>query len=116
VKTFAAFVVAKANRNEFCATTRDGGKIGLPGGKVEGDELPWVAAQREAKEEGWIVQVLSELPIHQQEVDGKLVQWFAATKIKKLQTFKEKGRIRPITANIQKVMASGMGNENLKLL
>lgn len=113
---FAAFVVCRANWKEFCATTRDDGRIGLPGGKVENGENPWDAAVREAKEEGWHVQLISKLPIHQQEVDGKIVQWFAATKVRKLSTFKEMGRIKPITVSAQKIMDSGFGNENLKLV
>jgi len=113
---FAAFIVCRANSKEFCATTRDDGRIGLPGGKVEIGENPWDAAIREAKEEGWKVQLISKLPIHQQEVDGKKVQWFAATKVKKLLNFKEKGRIKPITVSAQKILTSGFGNENLKLI
>lgn len=116
MKVFAAFIVAKTTSGNYCAVTRNPG-FGLPGGKVENGENPWDAAVREAREEGWDVQLISKTPIHQQNVGGKFVQWFVGANPKKLENYKEKARgIVPVTLSAQKVMDSGMGNNKLQLV
>lgn len=114
---FAVFVVAPLGNGNYAATTRakdrgEEGKIGLPGGKVDSGETPEAAAIREAAEEGW--EIFGELKkIHEDKVEGRLVWWFLAKKAKKLNIFKEKGRIEPIEASLQELAESGFGNSFL---
>ena len=49
---WAVFIVGKVG-DKYAATTRDDGRIGLPGGKVDVGESGKVAVMREATEEGW---------------------------------------------------------------
>jgi len=109
---FAVFVVAPFD-GKLAATTRptSPGKIGLPGGKVDPGETLAKAVLREAKEEGFAIRGLNSLPFHIQEVDGKLVAWFAAESANKLSAYKEMGRVLPIAATKEELMASGYGNE-----
>lgn len=117
MKYHASFVVAMTPSGLIAATTRPGGGIGLPGGKVEGDETPWEAAVREAAEEGWGVTVVSRRPIHTQLVEGKMVAWFAAANPRRLSYYKEMDRgILPVEAAMQEIADSGFGNENLGLV
>lgn len=116
---FAVFVLVQLG-NSFAATTRakdrgEAGKIGLPGGKVDMGEHPIQAVVREAREEGWDVCEVNPFPIRSQLVDGKLVYWYRANKAKKLENYKEKGRIQPILASAEEILNSGYGNENLKI-
>lgn len=114
----AAFIVARC-RHGFAATTRaadrgEGGRIGLPGGKLDAGETAKVAALREAKEEGW--QVFGELtPIHEGFVEGKRVIWYKADAAFILEDYKEKGRIKPVIASRDDILLSGYGNEELPL-
>lgn len=116
---FAAFVLAKGH-GYYAGVTRptatgplDG--RGLPGGKVNPGEDPADAAVREAAEEGWTVELVTRRPIHAAMVDGKLVYWYAGVAIAKLAQFPERGRIIPIVLFPEDVIASGMGNEQLRL-
>ena len=114
---FAVFVVGKVG-DKYTATTRDDGRIGLPGGKVDPGESGEVAAMREAAEEGWSFPAGTNLTlIHQQDVDGNPVEWYMAdTMPSPLSEYKEKYRgIRPILITAEQLKASGFGNENLPL-
>ena len=114
---FAVFVVGKVG-DKYTATTRDDGRIGLPGGKVDPGESGEVAAMREATEEGWSFPAGTSLTlIHQQDVDGNPVEWYMAdTTPSPLSEYKEKYRgIRPILITAEQLKASGFGNENLPL-
>ena len=114
MRTFAAFILCQTARNAVCATTRDDGRIGLPGGKVDVDESPVQTAIREAHEEGWAVDGVDSTPIHRAIVDGKPVVWFRATSATRLADYKEKTRgIRPVIVTVDTVRRSGFGNENL---
>lgn len=97
---FAVFAVARPRRihDLICATTRGDGKIGLPGGKVDAGEDIFSACEREAKEEGWNLDV-SKRVLHIGIVDGKKVAWVhAVTRLRPIiQDHKEKSRgIMPI--------------------
>ena len=116
---FAVFVVANISfgRKYFAATTRDDGRIGLPGGKVDAGETPVQAAIRESREEGWDIVVHNTTPIHQDIIDGKLVQWFAGELPRKLSDYKEKDRgIKAIAVSRDTIANSGFGNEFIKSL
>ena len=114
MRTFAAFILCQTARNAVCATTRDDGRIGLPGGKVDGDESPVQAAIREAREEGWAVDGVDSTPIHRAIVDGKPVVWFRATSAARLADYKEKARgIRPVIVTVDTIRRSGFGNDAL---
>lgn len=110
---FAAFAVAPRPGGNIAATTRDDGRIGLPGGKVDPcDHSPMDTAIREAKEEGWDLYGSSSL-IHDALVDGKRVQWFSFDAATPRKEFKEKGRITPISVSREEIAGSGFGNEFL---
>jgi len=112
---FACFAVVRVG-DQIWATTRDGkdtGKIGLPGGKCDSGETPVETAIRESSEEGLLVHGDGKL-IHQDLVDGKLVQWFEFDSATKLDTYKEKYRgINPILVPIFDIAMSGFGNDFL---
>mgnify|MGYP003439694252 FL=1 len=119
MKIFAAFVVAPAatssNRTLVAATTRasdrgEAGRIGLPGGKLDMGESAYDAALREAREEGWYVEEIADVPFHTATVEGKTVAWFAAKSARALLSYKEQGRIRPLAVSVKDVAESGYGN------
>jgi len=114
---FAVFILGKIG-SKFCATTREDGRIGLPGGKLDLGETPENAALRESEEEGWLFpkDTLLNL-IHKQNIDNKLVFWYKANKSpKKLNEYKEKYRkILPILITKNQLKNSGFGNENLPI-
>lgn len=123
-KVFASFLIAPPSSGRgLCATTRaadrgERGRIGLPGGKVDPGEDPAHAALREAAEEGWQVNCDPDdlALVHLAKVDGRLVAWYEVppgVKGVRKAKFKEKGRIRPVTAPRWKIAASGYGNEFL---
>lgn len=114
---FAVFVVSLTKTNMIAATTRafdksEGGKIGLPGGKIDMGENPKQAAYRESKEEGWDIEIGEK--IHEDYIDGKLIFWYKGMNPKKLINFKEKNRIKPIEVTIEDISSSGYGNEFIK--
>lgn len=113
---FAVFVLAPTKNGKWAATTRaadrgEGGKIGLPGGKVDHDETPVSAAIREAEEEGWRVVNIENEPSHKAIIDGNPVWWFKAEAAEMLDSYKEKGRITPIEVELRDIANSGYGNE-----
>ncbi|MEM4203146.1 MAG: hypothetical protein QXS54_03655, partial [Candidatus Methanomethylicaceae archaeon] len=115
-KPYAVFAVARLPSGKIAATTRaadrgEEGRIGLPGGKVAEGEDPITALKREAMEEGWEIDVDSDTPIHKAMVEGKPVWWYAATPVRKLEDYKEKGRISPLEATVEQIAQSGYGNE-----
>lgn len=114
----AAFVVAPSRRGLIAATTRaadrgEAGRIGLPGGKVEPGEAPLAAALREAAEEGWEMVRPHPQPIHAAVVDGCWVLWYVAARARRLERYKEAGRIVPIELSVPELLCSGYGNEGL---
>lgn len=116
VRPFAAFLVAPVfgAPQMLAATTRPGGRIGLPGGKLDPNETAEQAVRREAREEGWIIAPRTRLTLaHADFVEKRLVVWFLANKpVRPAQTWKEAYRgIRPIALPIQTVARSGYGNE-----
>ena len=117
---FAVFAVVEIADGLYAATTRakdrgEEGRIGLPGGKVDPGESPVEALVRECAEEGWVISGVHHVPCHAQDVDGKPVQWFSALSARPRSSFKEKGRIEPITVSKQAIKNSGYGNENLPI-
>lgn len=114
---FAVFLVARY-KSGYAATTRaadrgEEGRIGLPGGKLDPDETAEQAVIRESAEEGWMISKGATLHlIHEQLVDGKLVQWFELKgSVRIARTYKEQGRIRPVMANLSDLIKSGYGND-----
>jgi 8-oxo-dGTP pyrophosphatase MutT (NUDIX family) len=115
---FAVFAVAPTGDGLIAATTRahdrgEAGRIGLPGGKVDQGETPIEAVIRESAEEGWTLHHVYPEPIHTAVVDGHMVWWFAAATATKLSTYKEVGRITPLTATLEQLANSGYGNDFL---
>ena len=120
INPFAVFAVVSLPGGEIAATTRasdrgEAGRIGLPGGKVDPGETPVEAVLREAAEEGWDIDGVDPTPIHSQLVEGKPVLWFRAHTATLRASYKEQGRIRPVTASPAQIAASGFGNDNLSL-
>lgn len=114
---FAAFLVARY-KSGYAATTRaadrgEEGRIGLPGGKLDPEETASQAVVRESAEEGWLISKGSSLSlIHEQLVDGRLVQWFELKgSVRIARTFKEQGRISPIMVHLSDLIKSGYGND-----
>lgn len=116
---FAVFVLAPACGG-WAATTRaadrgEAGRIGLPGGKVDAGESALAALLRESREEGWEITGVEPIPHCMAMVEGKLVAWYKAKHAAPLAHYKEKGRIVPVVASREEILASGYGNENLKI-
>lgn len=110
---FAVFILVPVSGG-YAMTTRDDGRTGLPGGKVDPNENPRDAAIREANEEGWAVAGIGAVPFKIATVDGKTVAWFHAMQAAPLDEYKEKKRgIRPIVGTKNQVISSGFGNEDL---
>jgi 8-oxo-dGTP pyrophosphatase MutT (NUDIX family) len=113
MKTFAVFVVALTESGNWAATTRPNGGIGLAGGKLDDGETPQEAAIREAYEEGWVICPDSLILIHEQEVDGKPVEYYVSTKTAvMLKVWKEQDRLMPVAVDYYQLLNSGFGNEN----
>lgn len=116
-KPYAVFVLSRLAQSPcfYAGTRRADGSKGLPGGKVDEGESPEDAALRESREEGWEVALLSRKPIHRQEVNGRMIWWFAGVAIQTCPVrVKDWSRgIGPVTLTASEVELSGMGNENL---
>jgi len=113
MKEPAVFAVVFVN-GKICATTREDGTIGLPGGKQEIGELPIETAMRESEEEGWKftgVQLFHQFLT--QVVNDRLVTWvYLEAGVKKLSDHKEKHRgIVPILCTVDEIIESGRGNK-----
>jgi 8-oxo-dGTP diphosphatase len=117
----AAFIVAPSEGG-IAATTRaadrgEAGRIGLPGGKVEAHETPLQAAIREAAEEGWEVVRPNPTPVQvmisPDFAPGYIIYWFIAARARRLDEYKEQGRITPIVVRPDDVIKSGYGNDRL---
>jgi 8-oxo-dGTP pyrophosphatase MutT (NUDIX family) len=117
----AAFVIAPTNGG-IAATTRaadrgEAGRIGLPGGKVESGETPLQAAIREAAEEGWEVVRPNPTPVQvmisPDFAPGYVIYWYVAARARRLDQYKEAGRIAPIVVGADDVIRSGYGNDRL---
>ena len=107
---FAVFAISFKS-GLICATTRENGSLGLPGGKVDQGETPEVAVLREAEEEGFIL--LNPVFFRSAIVDGKEVQWFTCDLVKKLDQYKESYRgITPVFVPVEEV-AGSFGNSFL---
>jgi len=117
MQVFAVFLVSKIG-NQFVATTRTDGKLGLAGGKIDKGESPKQALIRECTEEGWKLPSDVQLTlVHQQLVNNQLCQWYQSDKHPvQLTSYKEMKRdIKPILISKQQLIDSGMGNQNLNL-
>jgi ADP-ribose pyrophosphatase YjhB (NUDIX family) len=110
MSVFAAFSVVVLPNGRIAGTTRPGGGVGLPGGKVEPGENPVRAAVREAAEEGWDVGGFIHA-VNDKLVDGKLVMWFAFERAERRAEWKEKGRVEPVELTLDELANSGMGND-----
>lgn len=115
MQKLAVFALVRLSNGLYAATTRPDrpGTIGLPGGKVEEGETLIGALTRECAEEGWQVSHVQSTPIQVRHIDSYLVFWFTAKHATILSTYKEQGRITPICATTEQILASGMGNESL---
>jgi hypothetical protein len=113
-KPFAVFVLVQVDGG-YAATTRTKGRIGLPGGKVEKNESPVDAAYREGKEEGWEIKDIDPNPIQTVIREGKLFWWFKAKSAKKLDTYKEQGKITAFVASGKEILTSGYSNATLPI-
>jgi hypothetical protein len=113
---FAVFVLVKLPNGKYAATTRaedkgEQGKIGLPGGKVDPNEDPKIAAIREAEEEGWKINSIGSI-VASRMVDNRPVIWYSGHDAEILTDYKEKKRgIVPITVSKHEISNSGYGNE-----
>jgi len=117
----AAFILAPTSGG-IAATTRaadrgEAGRIGLPGGKAEHGETPLQAAIREAREEGWEVVRPNPTPIQvmisPDFAPGYIIYWYVAGRARRLDQYKEAGRITPIVVGADDVIKSGYGNDRL---
>ncbi len=115
MQIFASFVLIIKD-GMVCATTREDGRIGLPGGKCEPYEFPYQTAIREAAEEGWLID-RDEIgvPLLIQLVEGRPVAWFlfkSDVRVTKLKDHQESTRgINPILVPIEEFRTSGFGND-----
>jgi ADP-ribose pyrophosphatase YjhB (NUDIX family) len=114
MEVFAAFAVAILPNGRIAGTTRPGGGVGLPGGKVEPGENPVQAAVREAAEEGWNVGGFVHA-VNDKLVDGKLVMWFSFERAERRAEWKERGRVEPVELTLDELANSGMGNDKVAL-
>lgn len=109
---FAVFILARNNIGQFALVTRDNGGIGLPGGKVDNGEDICAAALREAKEEGWNLNLIDNKPFCTQVIEGKVCAWIKGEILGKFIDYKEKNRgIKPFYGNVGQIATSGFGNE-----
>jgi 8-oxo-dGTP pyrophosphatase MutT (NUDIX family) len=117
----AAFILAPTHGG-IAATTRaadrgEAGRIGLPGGKVESGETPLQAAIREAREEGWEITRPHPEPVQvmisPEFAPGYIIYWYVAGKARRLDEYKEQGRITPIVVRPDDIVRSGYGNDRL---
>ena len=115
MQIFASFVLIIKD-GLVCATTREDGRIGLPGGKCEPGESAYNTAIREANEEGWQIDPNETgIPLLVQLVEGRPVSWFlfkSSVKVTKLTDHQESARgITPILVPINEFRTSGFGND-----
>jgi hypothetical protein len=113
---YAVFAVAYVpNTPLLCATTREDGTIGLPGGKVDPGEDPLKAVIREAAEEGWNLST-DGVVLQERLVDGRPVIWYACRTLENpiISNHKEAHRgIHPV-AITPPSLTHGLGNDFLR--
>ena len=114
MKQPAAFAVVFID-GKICATTREDGTIGLPGGKLDDWESPIDAAYRESREEGWDIPDSDATVFLKMVYDDRLVTWILMVpregQAVQLEDYKEKHRgIRPILVTPEELIASKKGN------
>lgn len=115
MEVFASFAVIIKD-GMICATTREDGRIGLPGGKCNIGESPLLTCIRESEEEGWGFHSIGENPLLYliQPVDGKLISWVLFNEdaeVEMIENNKEKHRgIGPILVSFDEIKNSGFGN------
>ncbi len=107
----AVFIIYQLPNGKFAATTRVGGGVGLPGGKVEQGEALAAAALREAREEGWAVDSVLPMACRRGIKSHHSIHWFTTFKMTKLDEYKEKGRIAPVTATFDELLAAPVMTE-----
>lgn len=114
--TLAVFIIAGTQcPGRVCATTRVGGGLGYPGGKVDPGESPKAAALREAAEEGWQFPVDTKLHfVVQQTINGTPVVWYSTNaRPTRLSGHKEESRgILPVSELADDMRKTGFGNGN----
>ena len=110
----AVFAVVRcAHTGKIWATTREGGGLGLPGGKRDPGETPLYAVRREAVEEGLHLHGKGTF-LHRATVDGKSVEWWLFDEATPLPKWKEQHRgIAPVLVPLRNIAESGFGNEFL---
>ncbi len=111
----AVFLVAIKPCGDVAAVKMNTGRVGLPGGKLEGGETDKQALLRECKEEGWEVSPLATLnKLKEEFIEGKRVRWYTVDHehVQKLEVFVERHRCTTAWVPAGE-LTQGLGNEGL---